>query len=52
MRKLAFHPTMAGDRFVCIIILTSELCESKSAAENGIAPVKKNAPDARVDDQT
>lgn len=35
------------------IILSSEMYESKSAAENGIASVKKNAPDdARYDRRT
>ncbi len=34
------------------VIATSEAYESKSAALNGIESVKKNAPDAEVDDQT
>ena len=34
------------------VIGTSELYESNSSCENGIASVKKNAPDAKVDDQT
>jgi uncharacterized protein len=34
------------------VIATSEAYESKSAALNGIDSVKKNAPDAEVDDQT
>ena len=34
------------------VIGTSELYESNSACENGIASVKKNAPGAKVDDQT
>jgi uncharacterized protein YegP (UPF0339 family) len=34
------------------VIATSEAYESKSAAMNGIDSVKKNAPDAEVDDQT
>jgi uncharacterized protein YegP (UPF0339 family) len=34
------------------VIATSETYESKSAAMNGIESVKKNAPDAQVDDQT
>jgi uncharacterized protein YegP (UPF0339 family) len=34
------------------VIATSETYESKSAALNGIESVQKNAPDAKVDDQT
>jgi uncharacterized protein YegP (UPF0339 family) len=34
------------------VIATSEAYESRSAAMNGIESVKKNAPDAEVDDQT
>lgn len=34
------------------IIASSEAYESKAAAKNGIESVKKNAPDAKVDDQT
>ncbi|GAA6766860.1 YegP family protein [Flavobacterium johnsoniae] len=34
------------------IIGNSEMYESVSARENGIESVKKNAPDAAVDDQT
>jgi uncharacterized protein len=34
------------------IIGTSEMYESESARDNGIAAVKSNAPDATVDDQT
>ena len=34
------------------IIGSSEMYESVSARENGIESVKKNAPDAAVDDQT
>jgi uncharacterized protein YegP (UPF0339 family) len=34
------------------IILSSELYEAKSSAENGIASVKKNAPQAVVHDET
>jgi uncharacterized protein len=34
------------------IIGTSEMYESESARDNGIASVKSNAPDATVDDQT
>jgi len=34
------------------VIATSEAYESKGAALNGIESVKKNAPDAEVDDQT
>lgn len=34
------------------IIATSEAYNSKEAALNGIDSVKKNAPDARVDDET
>ena len=34
------------------VIATSEAYESKQAAVNGIESVKKNAPDAEVDDQT
>ena len=34
------------------VIGTSEMYESTSACENGIKSVAKNAPDAKVDDQT
>jgi hypothetical protein len=34
------------------VIATSEAYESKQAALSGIESVKKNAPDAAVDDQT
>lgn len=34
------------------VIATSETYESKASALNGIESVKKNAPDAEVDDQT
>jgi len=34
------------------IIATSETYESKQSALNGIESVKKNAADARVDDET
>ena len=34
------------------VIGTSEHYESESARESGIDSVKKNAPDASVDDQT
>jgi uncharacterized protein YegP (UPF0339 family) len=34
------------------IIATSESYERKSSALKGIESVKKNAPDAQVDDQT
>jgi len=34
------------------IIATSEAYNSKESALNGIESVKKNAPDARVDDET
>ena len=34
------------------VIGTSELYESNSACENGIKSVAKNAPDAKLDDQT
>lgn len=34
------------------VIATSESYESKSAALNGIESVQKNAPDAKIDDQT
>ena len=34
------------------VIGTSETYESASARDNGIASVAKNAPDAKVDDQT
>ncbi|KQB40075.1 YegP family protein [Flavobacterium aquidurense] len=34
------------------IIGSSEMYESTSARENGIESVKKNAPDATIDDQT
>lgn len=34
------------------IIGTSEMYESESSRENGVASVKSNAPDATVDDQT
>ena len=34
------------------VIATSESYERKASALNGIESVKKNAPDAEVDDQT
>ena len=34
------------------VIGTSEAYSSDAARENGIASVKANAPDARLDDQT
>ena len=34
------------------VIATSETYESKASALNGIESVKKNAPDAEIDDQT
>ena len=34
------------------IIGTSEMYKSKSSMENGIDSVKKNAPDAEIDDQS
>ncbi len=34
------------------IIAVSEAYESKSSAKNGIESVRKNAPDATVNDQT
>jgi uncharacterized protein len=34
------------------LIATSESYESKASALNGIKSVKRNAPDAEVDDQT
>ena len=34
------------------IIAVSEAYESKASAKNGIESVRKNAPDATVDDQT
>ena len=34
------------------VIATSEAYESKASALNGIESVKKNAPDAEIDDQT
>ncbi len=34
------------------VIGTSESYNSSAARENGIASVKKNAPDAKIDDQT
>ena len=34
------------------IIAVSEAYESKASANNGIASVRKNAPDAKLDDQT
>ena len=34
------------------VIGNSEMYESKSACENGVESVKKNAPDAEVEDQT
>jgi len=34
------------------IIAVSEAYESKGGAENGIASVRRNAPDAALDDQT
>jgi len=34
------------------VIAQSEMYTTKDAAENGIASVKKNAPEAQTDDQT
>lgn len=34
------------------IIASSEAYTTKKAAENGIASIRKNAPDAKLDDQT
>jgi uncharacterized protein len=34
------------------VIATSEAYESKASAINGIESVKRNAPDAEIDDQT
>lgn len=34
------------------VIGTSEMYETESGRDNGIASVKKNAPDATIDDQT
>ena len=34
------------------VIATSETYESKSAALNGIESVQKNAPDAKIEDET
>ena len=34
------------------VILTSEIYESMAACEQGVASVRKNAPDANVEDQT
>ena len=34
------------------VIGTSEVYESAAARDNGIESVKKNAPDAKIDDQT
>jgi uncharacterized protein YegP (UPF0339 family) len=34
------------------VIATSEAYESKASAINGIEPVKCNAPNAEIDDQT
>jgi uncharacterized protein YegP (UPF0339 family) len=34
------------------VIGTSEMYESEASCDNGIASVMKNAPDAKVDDQT
>jgi uncharacterized protein YegP (UPF0339 family) len=34
------------------VIATSEAYESKSAALNGIESVQKNAPDAKIEDET
>lgn len=34
------------------IIATSEMYNSKAAAKNGIESVQKNAPGAKVDDET
>ena len=34
------------------VVASSEAYETKSAALNGIESVRKNAPDARLDDQT
>jgi uncharacterized protein len=34
------------------VIAASEAYETKKAAQNGIASVQKNAPTAKIDDQT
>jgi hypothetical protein len=34
------------------VIGSSEMYESQSSCENGIASVKKNAPGAKIEDQT
>jgi uncharacterized protein YegP (UPF0339 family) len=34
------------------VIATSESYESKASALNGVESVKRNAPDAEIDDQT
>ena len=34
------------------VIAASEAYNTKKSAENGIASVRKNAPDAKLDDQT
>jgi uncharacterized protein YegP (UPF0339 family) len=34
------------------VIATSEAYQSKASAVNGIESVKRNAPDAEIDDQT
>ncbi|HOO51612.1 MAG TPA: YegP family protein [Alphaproteobacteria bacterium] len=34
------------------VIATSEMYKSKAAAENGIASVRENAPNAQIEDQS
>ncbi|MEM6711275.1 MAG: YegP family protein [Pseudomonadota bacterium] len=34
------------------VIGTSEMYESEASCDNGVASVPKNAPDAKMDDQT
>jgi uncharacterized protein len=46
--KYHFNLTAANGQ----VIATSEAYESRASALNGIESVKKNAPDAEVDDQT
>jgi uncharacterized protein len=46
--KFMFNLKAANSR----VILTSELYDTKAAAQNGIDSVKKNGPDAQVADST
>ncbi len=56
--KFVIHTTTTGKfRFNLLaanhqIIATSETYSSKDGCENGIKSVKKNAPDAKIEDQT